>query len=236
MRQLRLNLAEVCLEGRVDRIAALCHNPAGDALLTMINSGVRHLAMTKTDQAVAERCHRILSVEHDIARKVAAYLALSLITFPHGIERAFDLVDVPTPLLATVVKTLLAVPVFFTREGARRRALAHVEATVQEIHKAVTVIDEEDFRKEVLGGFMDGYVVSAIYGEDVPLRALAQRRAELIRMYLDMNGLTRDADPGPRAGGETMVRVGLAVSRARSARPAACRGHLMGLDRSVFQA
>src|SRR6202008_920158 len=60
------------------------------------------------------------------------------------------------------------------RDGARRRALAHVEATVQEIHKAVTVIDEADFRKEVLNGFMDGYVVSALYGEDVPLRALAQ--------------------------------------------------------------
>ncbi len=82
LRELRLNLAEVCLEGRVDRIAALCRNPAGDALMTMINSGVRHLAMTKADQAVAERCHRILSVEHDIGRKVAAYLALSLFSFP----------------------------------------------------------------------------------------------------------------------------------------------------------
>ena len=131
LRELRLNLAEVCLEGRIERIASLCHNPAGDALMTMINSGVRHLAMTKTDQAVAERCHRILSVEHDVTRKVAAYLALSLFSFPHSIERSFDVVDVPTPLLATVIKVLLAVPLFFTRDGARRRALAHVDATVQ---------------------------------------------------------------------------------------------------------
>src|ERR1700744_5671108 len=166
LRELRLNLAEICLEGRIDRIASLCRNPSGDALMTMINSGVRHLAMTKGDQAVAERCHRILSVEHDIGRKVAAYLALSLFTFPHSVERAFDIVDVPTPLLATVVKTMLAVPVFFTREGARRRALAHVEATVQEIHKAVHVIDEPEFRAEVLNGFMDGYLISALYGED----------------------------------------------------------------------
>ncbi len=153
LRELRLNLAEVCLEGRVDRVAALCKNPAGDALMTMINSGVRHLAMTKADQAVAERCHRILSVEHDTTRKVAAYLALSLFSFPHSIERSFDIVDVPTPLLTTVVKVLLSVPMFFTRDGARRRALAHVEATVQEIHKAATVIDEADFRTEVLNGF-----------------------------------------------------------------------------------
>ncbi len=234
LRELRLNLAEVCLEGRVDRIAALCRNPAGDALLTMINSGVRHLAMTKADQAVAERCHRILSVEHDIARKVAAYLALSLFSFPHSIERSFDIIDVPTPLLTSVIKVLLAVPLFFTRDGARRRALAHVEATVQEIHKAVTVIDEPDFRREVLNGFMDGYSVTAIYAEDVPLRALAQRRADLIRMYLDTNGLARDTTPPPRAAGETTIRLGILYPGTIS-ETAAVRGHLTGLDRSIFQ-
>lgn len=234
LRELRLNLAEVCLEGRVERIAALCRNPAGDALMTMINSGVRHLAMTKADQAVAERCHRILSVEHDIARKVAAYLALSLFSFPHGIERSFDIVDVPTPLLATFVKVLLAVPLFFTRDGARRRALAHVEATVQEIHKAVTVIDEPDFRKEVLDGFMDGYNITAVYAEDVQLRALAQRRAELIRMYLDLNGLARDAALPPRHENDTIVRLGILCPGPMS-ETSALRGHLVGLDRNVFQ-
>ncbi len=234
LRELRLNLAEVCLEGRVDRIAALCRNPAGDALMTMINSGVRHLAMTKSDQAVAERCHRILSVEHDIARKVAAYLALSLFSFPHSIERSFDIVDVPTPLLTTIVKVLLAAPLFFTRDGARRRALAHVEATVQEIHKAVTVIDEPEFRTEVLNGFMDGYVVTAVYAEDVPLRTLAQRRAELIRMYIEHNNLARDVIPAPRAASETTVRLGILCPGTIS-ETAAVRGHLTGLDRAVFQ-
>ncbi len=234
LRELRLNLAEVCLEGRVDRVAALCRNPAGDALMTMINSGVRHLAMTKADQAVAERCHRILSVEHDVARKVAAYLALSLFSFPHGIERSFDIVDVPTPLLSTVVKVMLAVPPFFTRDGARRRALAHVEATVQEVHKAVTVIDEADFRTEVLNGFMDGYSVTAIYAEDVPLRALAQRRADLIRMYIDANGLARDVAPTPRDIAETTVRLGILCPGTIS-ETAAVRGHLAGLDRNIFQ-
>jgi hypothetical protein len=234
LRELRLNLAEVCLEGRVERIAALCRNPAGDALMTMINSGVRHLATTKTDQAVAERCHRILSVEHDTTRKVAAYLALSLFSFPHGIERSFDIVDVPTPLLATLVKVLLAVPLFFTRDGARRRALAHIEATTQEIHKAVTVIDEPDFRKEVLTGFMDGYNITAVYAEDVQLRALAQRRAELIRLYLEINGLVRETELAPRRDGDTIVRMGILCPGPMS-ETSALRGHLAGIDRSVFQ-
>jgi hypothetical protein len=234
LRELRLNLAEVCLEGRLERIAALCRNPAGDAILTMVNSGVRHLPLTKVDQAVAERCHRILSVEHDTTRKVSAYLALSLFSFPHSIERSFDLVDIPTPLLATVVKSLLAVPLFFTRDGARRRALAHLEATVQEIHKAVTVIDEPEFRKEVLNGFMDGYAVSALYSEDVPLRALGQRRAELIRMYLELTNQLHDDEPPSRAEGQTTVRLGVLCPGAFS-ETAAVRGHLLGLDRNVFQ-
>lgn len=234
LRELRLNLAEVCLEGRVERIGQLCRSPAGDAIMTMINSGVRHLAMTKGDQAVAERCHRILSVEHDVGRKVSAYLALSLFTPPQSIERAFDIVDVPTPLLCTVVKVLLAVPMFFTREGARRRALAHVEATIAEVHKAVMVIDEFEFRREVLAGFMDGYIVSSIYGEDVPLRALAQRRGDLIRKYLEIHGLAHDVIPGPRLGNETTVRVGVLCPGTIS-ETAAMRGHLYGLDRSVFQ-
>lgn len=234
LRELRLNLAEICLEGRVERIAALCRSPAGDAIMTMINSGVRHLAMTKGDQAVAERCHRILSVEHDVARKVSAYLALSLFTAPQNVERAFDIVDVPTPLLCTVVKVLLAVPMFFTREGARRRALAHVEATVQEIHKAVMVIDEFEFRREVLAGFMDGYMISSIYGEDVPLRALAQRRGDLIRKYLEIHGLANDITPLPRLGTETTVRIGVLCPGTIS-ETAAMRGHLAGLDREMFQ-
>lgn len=234
LRALRLNLAEICLEGRIERIAALCSSPAGDAVMTMINSGVRHLAMTKNDQAVAERCHRILSVEHDVTRKVSAYLALNLFTPPQGIERAFDIVDVPTPLLCTTIKVLLAVPMFFTRDGARRRALAHIEATVQELHKAVTVIDEAEFRHEVLAGFMDGYVVSSVYGEDVPLRALAQRRGDLIRKYLELHNLARDITPAPRATNESTVRLGVLCPGTIS-ETAAMRGHLAGLDRNVFQ-
>jgi predicted O-linked N-acetylglucosamine transferase (SPINDLY family) len=235
LRDLRLNLAEICLDGREERIAALCRNPAGDALLTMIHSGVRHLAMTKNDQAVAERCHRILSVEHDIGRKVAAYLALNLFTFPHGIDRAFDIVDVPTPLIATVVKAQLAVPMFFTRDGARRRALAHVEATVQEIHKAATVIDEPDFRREILTGFMDGYNAMSIYGEDVSLKVLAQRRASLIRLYLETYGMVRDTHvAGHRPHPQGLIRLGVLCPGAFS-ETAALRGHLKGLDRSEFE-
>ncbi len=232
LRDLRLNLAEICLEGRVERIAQLCRNPSGDALMTMINSGVRHLAMTKNDQAVAERCHRILSVEHDVGRKVCAYLALNLFTFPHTIDRSFDIVDVPTPLIATVVKTQLAVPMFFTRDGARRRALAHVEATVQEIHKAATVIDEQDFREEILTGFMDGYSAMSIYAEDVPLRNLATKRAGLIRLYLDTFGLANDVVPQRRDHG--IIRLGVLCPGAFS-ETAALRGHLKGLDRRAFQ-
>ena len=232
LRDLRLNLAEICLEGRVERIAQLCRNPAGDALMTMINSGVRHLAMTKNDQAVAERCHRILSVEHDVGRKVCAYLALNLFTFPHTIDRSFDIVDVPTPLIATVVKTQLAVPMFFTRDGARRRALAHVEATVQEIHKAATVIDERDFREEILTGFMDGYSAMSIYAEDVPLKNLATKRAGLIRLYIDTFGLARDVVPQRHDHG--IIRLGVLCPGAFS-ETAALRGHLKGIDRKAFQ-
>jgi hypothetical protein len=233
LRDLRLNLAEVCLEGRIDRVAALCRNPSGDAIVTMINSGVRHLPLTKGDQAVAERCHRLLSVEHDIARKVCAYLSLTLFSFPQSIERTFALIDVPTPVVATVVKTMLSLPLFFTRDGARRRALAHLEAAVQEIHKAVRVIDEIDFREAVLDGFMDGFSMTPVYGEDVPLRDLAIQRADLIRAFLDTRQLARDVEPRPRGAGETVVSVGVLCPGAGS-ETAAMRGHLTGLDRSVF--
>lgn len=234
LRDLRLSLAEICLEGRADRIARLTRNPAGDALLTLINSGVRHLVMTKADQAVAERCHRILSVEHETERKVCAYLALSLFSFPHGIQRSFDIIDVPTPILATVVKVLLAIPPFFTRDGTRRQALSHVESSVQEIHKSVRVIDEPDFRREILAGFMEGYVISSVYAEDAPLRILAQQRAELIRMYLDQEGLARDIELPPRPPEETTVRLGV-LCPGTTSETAALRGHLSGLDRGVFQ-
>lgn len=233
LRDLRLNLAEICLEGRIERVAALCRNPSGDAIMTMINSGVRHLPMSKSDQAVAERCHRVLSVEHDIIRKVCAYLGLSLFSFPHSIERAFALVDIPNNLVATVVKTLLSLPLFFTRDGARRRALAHLEAVVQDIHKVARVIDEDDFRAALLDGFMEGFSLTSVYGEDVSLRELAVQRADLIRAYLESRALARDVAFGARREGETTISVGLLCPGAGS-ETAAVRGHLLGLDRSVF--
>ncbi|MDX2145647.1 MAG: hypothetical protein SFV19_20005 [Rhodospirillaceae bacterium] len=233
LRELRLNLAEICLEGRLERLSALCCNPSGDAIATMINSGVRHLALAKHEQAVAERCHRVLSVEYDVTRKVGAYLGLSLFSFPQSIERAFDIVDVPTPLLGTVTKVLLSLPIFFTRDGMRRRALAHLEATTQEIHKAASVIDEPDFRQALLGGFIEGFTITSVYGEDVSLRGLAQHRAGLIRMYLDSHGLARDVEPMPRSPQDTTVRLGVLCPGAGS-ETAATRGHLLGLDRSVF--
>ena len=233
LRELRLNLAEICLEGGLERIAALCSNPSGDAIITMVNAGVRHLALTKAEQAVAERCHRVVSVEHDIVRKVGAFLGLSLFSFPQSIERAFEIIDVPTELISTVVKLLLAVPPVFTRDGMRRRSLAHLEATVQEIHRAAKVIDEDDFRRALLTGFMDGYTITSVYGEDVNLRTLAVQRAELIRMYLEMEGLAQDVVPPPRAQTDNVVRVGILCPGVGS-ETAAMRGHLAGLDRETF--
>ena len=209
LRDLRLNLAEICVEGRIERLTALCRSASGDAIMTMINSGVRHLPLTKNDQAVAERCHRILAVEHDIVRKVSAYLGLSLFSFPHSIERAFPLIEVPTAVLPTVIKTLLSLPLFFTRDGARRRALAHLEATVQEIHKAVRVIDEPPFRDAILEGFMDGFSLTPVYGEDVSLRELAIQRADLIRLYIETKDLDRDVHLGARTADETVISIGL---------------------------
>lgn len=233
LRELRLNLAEICLEGRLERIAALCSNPSGDAIITMVNAGVRYLVLTKAEQAVAERCHRVLSVEHDIVRKVGAYLGLSLFSFPQSIERAFDIVDVPTPVLGTVVKLLLAIPVVFTRDGMRKRSLAHLQATVADIHKAATVIDEPEFRAALLNGFVEGYTITSVYGEDVPLKTLAVQRAELIGMYLEQQGWARNIVPTARPPGETTVRLGVLCPGAGS-ETAALRGHLAGLDRRVF--
>ncbi len=233
LRDLRLNLAEICLEGRLERLAALCSSPSGDAIITMVNSGVRHLALTKSEQAIAERCHRVVSVEHDTGRKVSAYLGLSLFSFPQSIERSFDIIDVPMPLLSTVVKLLLSIPVVFTRDGMRRRSLAHLEATVQEIHKAAKVIDEPDFRKALLAGFMDGFSITSVYGEDAPLRTLAVQRAELIRMFLEIEGWARDVIPSPRVSDENIIRLGILCPGAGS-ETAAMRGHLSGLDRRVF--
>lgn len=234
LRELRLNLAEICIEGRIDRLAALCRNASGDAIMTMVNSGVRHLALTKTEQAIAERCHRVLSVEHDVGRKVGAYLGLSLFSFPQSIERAFEIIDVPTQLLGTVVKLLLSIPVFFTRDGMRKRSLAHLEATVQEIHRAAKVIDEADFREALLEGFVEGFTITSVYGEDVPLKSLAVQRAELIRAYIEMKGFDRDVILPPRAADDDIIRLGVLCPGAGS-ETAAVRGHLLGLDRRVFQ-
>ena len=126
LRDLRLELAEICLDARIEKISALSNAPTGDALSTMYNSGLRHLPMTKSDQAVAERCHRMLTVEHDPVRKACAYLALSLFMHSYRIERSFELIDVPTEIAATMVRALLGLPQFFEKDGARRQALTHL--------------------------------------------------------------------------------------------------------------
>ncbi len=162
LRDLRRELAEICLDARLDKIAALANAASGDALATMYNSGLRHLPMTKADQAVAERCHRMLTVEYDPVRKACAYLALNLFMFSYRIERSFDLVDVPTELAATMVRAFLGLPQFFEKDGARRQALIHLTSSMEEIHKAVRVIDEPEFRQAILNGFLDGFILTPV--------------------------------------------------------------------------
>ncbi len=195
LRDLRLELAEICLDARLEKISALSNAASGDALATMYNSGLRHLAMTKADQAVAERCHRMLTLEHDPVRKACAYLALSLFMFSYCIERSFDLIDVPTELVATMVRALLGLPQFFEVEGARGKALKHFTISMEDIHKAARVIDEPDFRRAILDGFLDGFILTPVYGEDVSLKHIGVMRADLIRLHLEISGLARDTVP-----------------------------------------
>jgi hypothetical protein len=233
LRDLRAELAEICLDARVEKIAALCTAPTGDALATMYNSGLRNLPMTKTDQAIAERCHRMLTVEYDPVRKACAYLALSLFMFSYRIERAFELIDVPNELAATMVRALLGLPQFFERDGDRKQALVHLTKCVEEIHKSARVIDEPEFRDAVLKGFADGFVLTPVYGEDVSLKEICVRRADLIRWYAESIGIVRDGDPTWPDEMPDLLRIGVLSPGAHS-EMAAIRGHLFGLSKEQF--
>ena len=233
LRDLRLELAEICLDARVDKISALSNAATGDALAAMYNSGLRHLQMSKSDQAVAERCHRMLTVEYDPVRKACAYLALSLFMYSYRIERSFELIDVPTEIAATMVRALLGLPQFFDRDGARRQALVHLTKSMEEIHKAARVIDEPDFRNAVLSGFLDGFILTPVYGEDVSLKEISIMRADLIQMHLETSGLARTAAPNWPTHMPEQLRIGILSPGAHS-EMAAIRGHLFGLSKERF--
>ncbi|NKB43423.1 MAG: hypothetical protein GKS03_04005 [Alphaproteobacteria bacterium] len=233
LRDLRLELAEICLDARIDKISALSNASSGDALAAMYNSGLRHLPMSKSDQAIAERCHRMLTVEHDPVRKACAYLALCLFMFSYRIERSFELIDVPTEIAATMVRALLGLPQFFDRDGARRQALVHLTKSMEEIHKAARVIDEPDFRSAVLSGFLDGFVLTPVYGEDVSLKDISVMRADLIQLHLETTGLTRAATPNWPDSMPDQLRIGILSPGAQS-EMAAIRGHLFGLSKERF--
>ena len=233
LRALRLELAEICLDARLEKISALCNAASGDALATMYNSGLRHLSMTKSAQAVAERCHRMLTVEHDPVRKSCAYLALSLFMFSYRIERSFELIDVPTEIVATMVRAFLGLPQFFDRDGARRQALTHLMKSVEEIHKAARVIDEPDFRRAVLAGFLDAFILTPVYGEDTSLKQIAIHRAELIQQHLDISGVRRDTAVRWPTDMPEKLSIGI-LSPGSQSEMAAIRGHLFGLSKDRF--
>ena len=233
LRDLRRELAEICLDARLDKISALSNAPSGDALATIYNSGLRHLPMTKADQAVAERCHRMLTVEHDPVRKACAFLALNLFSFSYRIDRSFDLIDVPTEVAATMVRALLGLPQFFEKDGARKQALIHLTTSMEEIHKAARVIDEPDFRQAILSGFLDGFSLMPVYGEDVPLKDIAVMRADLIRLHLEISGLAQDAVPIWPEQIPSQLRLGILSPGAQS-EMAAIRGHLSGINKEQF--
>ena len=233
LRDLRLELAEICLDARIEKISALSNAPTGDALSTMYNSGLRHLPMTKSDQAVAERCHRMLTVEHDPVRKACAYLALSLFMHSYRIERSFELIDVPTEIAATMVRALLGLPQFFEKDGARRQALTHLTKVMEEVHKAARVIDEPDFRRAIIDGFLDGFILTPVYGEDVSLKNISVMRADLIQLHLEISGLTRSAAPVWPDQMPDRLRIGILSPGAQS-EMAAIRGHLFGLSKERF--
>lgn len=233
LRDLRLELAEICLDARIDKISALTNAESGDGLAAMYNSGLRHLQMSKSDQAVAERCHRMLTVEYDPVRKACAYLALSLFMYSYRIERSFELIDVPTEIVATLVRALLGLPQFFDRDGARRQALVHLTKSMEEIHKAARVIDEPDFRSAVLTGFLDGFVLTPVYGEDVSLKEISIMRADLIQLHLETSGLARNTTPRWPDHMPDQLRIGILSPGAHS-EMAAIRGHLFGLSKERF--
>ena len=233
LRDLRCELAEICLDARLEKIAALSNATLGDALATVYNCGLRHLPMTKIDQAVAERCHRMLTVEHDPVRKACAFLALSLFSFSYRIDRAFDLEDVPTEITATMVRALLGLPQFFENKEDRKQALIHLTTSMQEIHKTARTSDEFDFRDAILNGFLDGFSLTPVYGEDVNIKEIATMRADLIRLHLDISGIAQDIVPVWPDEMPDQLRLGILSPGAQS-EMAAIRGHISGINRERF--
>ena len=233
LRDLRLELAEICLEARIDKIGALSNAPTGDALAAIYNTNLRQLPMSKFDQAVAERCHRMLTMEHDPVRKACAYLALSLFMYSYRIERSFELIDVPKEIVATMVRALLGLPHFFEKVGARRQALTHLSKATEEIHKAARVIDEINFQRNVLNGFLDGFILTPVYCEDVSLHDIIVKRAELIQLHLKVAGLLNEHVPVWPSQLPGQLRIGILSPSAQS-EMAAIRGHLIGLSKKHF--
>ena len=233
LRDLRLELAEICLEARIDKIAALSNAPTGDALAAIYNTNLRQLPMSKFDQAIAERCHRMLTMEHDPVRKACAYIALSLFMYSYRIERSFELIDVPSEIVATMVRALLGLPHFFEKVGARRQALTHLSKATEEIHKAARMVDEINFQRNVLNGFLDGFILTPVYCEDVSLHDIIVKRAELIQLHLKVAGLLHEHVPVWPSQLPGQLRIGILSPSAQS-EMYAIRGHLIGLSKKHF--
>ena len=233
LRDLRLDLAETCLETDFERLVAMCTDPAGDAIATMIAAGVRDLPLVKKERMVAERCHRLLSVESDLIRRIAAFLGLSLFSPPHHLERPFDLIEIDTELLPTVIRCLLSMPFSYQEVADRRRAVAHLEATTKEIAKAVRVIDDPGFRLSLLRGFMESFSAAPLYGEDAAFVTLATDRAFLIRSYLELNELVTPVAMQQQTRDDGRLHLGILCPGILS-EVAALRAHISGLDRSKF--
>lgn len=236
LRALRTQLAEIALSGDMDAMEKVLHNPAGDAFVTMMHSGLRQMPLTRADTAVAERCHRWLALASKPEEQACAFLGLTLFSFAYRFDRPFELIEIPTPLLESVVRAILAMPTFFTERGDRARALHYLENAMKEMERTARLVDEAPFRAALLGGVMQGFDLRSLYGEDVPLRAIAELRAALIRAWLSDQGLllpTQAAqDASPLREGKA-IRIGVLCPGAAS-EVAAIRTHLFGMDLPDF--
>ncbi len=209
LRQLRHNIAEQLLNTADDEIQNVYIKKISKVHQIFLSSGIKNHALTITEQTLVDELVQNISQGLEQPKAIQYLLTAMLYCRPDQLPLDYDFSHIPHWLIKDYLQFLFSSPVNFKELGEAENYYNYMQGWLNYLHKSIFTNPDSPLWQEVVKNFVQIANFIPLYFNEINLKYIYIKRAEIIEYFLKINGFEIDYELPERLVNRKKIRLGI---------------------------
>ena len=207
--QLRSQIAHELLNLADSEIEIAYTGKLGREYNLLLTSGIKQQKLSTTEQAFIDELVESISKGVDAPQAIQSLLVAMLYIHPQQLPRPQEITHIPHWLLNEYVTYLFNSPSYFKKVGDADHYYRYIKSWMDYLHSAMLKGDNSLQYSNFLESFVKNANFIPVYFNEVNLKDIYVKRAEVLEYFLKLNNCEIDYEFPEKTVGRNKIRLGI---------------------------